>query len=969
MALSPQLQQFKSSGVYRLEFDKSQTVSIPAETIRLVVGHSKKGPYNTPVFIEDVETFIQVFGSVDKTLERKGMYFHRSAIETLSRGPIIAMNLTSSNDTDKLWWASPTTNGSQQDNIAIEGTDLYKNVFNRDKFWIPEDAKLLDLAGNTSEDSDNALTFTNIKQDPITIVVKQAEDTRGFNVTAREWYGEGNVPVGLDDLDYISDYMVDVFVFKGRFVTSELNNDPTYGNYFNTNGIIPEQFGAFANLREVTLEAKYTGSLIPDFQDNEGRMYYIETLINAESRRTRLFCAVNEDALDRIDFVGEAFDIHQDYELLSHVVIQQTPQNFNEGHSIAAFEKVIEVSGDTMTIKNVSLSDYSTMVSNGIEVGSFLYASIDGEYTKIESVAVADESWSLAIQDVVVVCIEDISKSKYENFNALSTGATYTTAEVGGNLTLTYSGTFSAGDLASGTFLPSANSGEFVEVLSVNDNGSEVTVVPAGSVPFSSNLEDLTGSNSPLTAYESVAQDAFDVFSIAVNERVVRFPADIPGWSFENAATAGEFKWVYTATAGAPESTVIKDNIKVGMYVPVVGSDKLARILEIRRKAEMGINGGANDRYTYTFILHRETNHTGGFGPEYALGSFNAASDAYKVFVLEGAENSEKTIKELLDVLVPGTGVANTLSDKDAITFRYLVDTFGSYEPANGILNKEQFTILAKERQNVSAILNAPTVKEFKASTNPSFLDENTGEFKTRYIPDGGNLNLNPQALYTLPTINEGASYGFYYGPGLNVLENGKIKVIPPAAYVSNNYIDKYTDSLPWSIVAGPRRGAVGGSGVQGVEYAFDKNDRDYIEPFGINPIVFERGAGIVIKGNKTSQQSVQSALSSAHVREVLIYIEDGLAAILQNYLFEFNTAQTRLEIKTLADSFMESVKTDQGIYDYRNIMDTTNNTTEVIDNNMGILDTYVEPVKGLEILVSRVTVLNTGDIEAGNFG
>ena len=29
MALSPQLQQFKSAGVYRLEFDKSQTVSIP----------------------------------------------------------------------------------------------------------------------------------------------------------------------------------------------------------------------------------------------------------------------------------------------------------------------------------------------------------------------------------------------------------------------------------------------------------------------------------------------------------------------------------------------------------------------------------------------------------------------------------------------------------------------------------------------------------------------------------------------------------------------------------------------------------------------------------------------------------------------------------------------------------------------------------------------------------------------------
>jgi hypothetical protein len=84
--------------------------------------------------------------------------------------------------------------------------------------------------------------------------------------------------------------------------------------------------------------------------------------------------------------------------------------------------------------------------------------------------------------------------------------------------------------------------------------------------------------------------------------------------------------------------------------------------------------------------------------------------------------------------------------------------------------------------------------------------------------------------------------------------------------------------------------------------------------------------------------------------------------------LFEFNTAQTRLEIKTLADAFMEAIKKDGGVYDYRNIMDTTNNTNEVIDANMGILDTYVEPVKGLEILVSRVTVLNTGEIATGNF-
>jgi len=89
------------------------------------------------------------------------------------------------------------------------------------------------------------------------------------------------------------------------------------------------------------------------------------------------------------------------------------------------------------------------------------------------------------------------------------------------------------------------------------------------------------------------------------------------------------------------------------------------------------------------------------------------------------------------------------------------------------------------------------------------------------------------------------------------------------------------------------------------------------------------------------------------------------MANILKDYVFEFNTAQTRLEIKTLADSFLESVKQDSGVYEFKNVMDSTNNTNEVIDNNMGIIDTYVEPVKGLEIVVHRTTVLNTGEISS----
>jgi phage tail sheath protein FI len=103
-------------------------------------------------------------------------------------------------------------------------------------------------------------------------------------------------------------------------------------------------------------------------------------------------------------------------------------------------------------------------------------------------------------------------------------------------------------------------------------------------------------------------------------------------------------------------------------------------------------------------------------------------------------------------------------------------------------------------------------------------------------------------------------------------------------------------------------------------------------------------------------------------VRELLIYIEDGIAEILKNYRWEFNTAQNRLEIKTLSDNFLAQILNDGGLYDFQNIMDSTNNTTEVIDNNIGIIDTYVEPVRGMGILVNRVTILSTGSIQAGNF-
>ena len=96
MAIDPRIASLKASGTYRFEFDKSQVVSIPANQTRLLVGFSKKGPFNTPVFVPDTAFFKQVYGDIDRTLEKKDSYFHRSCLAALERGPILALNLLSS---------------------------------------------------------------------------------------------------------------------------------------------------------------------------------------------------------------------------------------------------------------------------------------------------------------------------------------------------------------------------------------------------------------------------------------------------------------------------------------------------------------------------------------------------------------------------------------------------------------------------------------------------------------------------------------------------------------------------------------------------------------------------------------------------------------------------------------------------------------------------------------------------------
>ena len=130
--------QFKASGVYTLEFDASQNIIVTSTTIRLVVGFSNKGPFNTPVYIPDVTTMLAVFGDIDRSLENRGSFFHRSILTCLNAGPVFALNLlkldndVDSTTADLVKYRSFSLNTEQTN--GVETDKLYSSFYNKNDF-------------------------------------------------------------------------------------------------------------------------------------------------------------------------------------------------------------------------------------------------------------------------------------------------------------------------------------------------------------------------------------------------------------------------------------------------------------------------------------------------------------------------------------------------------------------------------------------------------------------------------------------------------------------------------------------------------------------------------------------------------------------------------------------------------------------------------------------------------------------
>ena len=348
--------------------------------------------------------------------------------------------------------------------------------------------------------------------------------------------------------------------------------------------------------------------------------------------------------------------------------------------------------------------------------------------------------------------------------------------------------------------------------------------------------------------------------------------------------------------------------------------------------------------------------------------------NTYQPIVLNGFKirqdslpnGTESRQNDILNLIAPGTPLFKGLNNRNKISWRYLIDSWGLGLTSN---SKQQLVDLAGERLTALALLSMPSVKDFRNSTATSFVDPNDKTLRTDFVRQGGDPNSNPAFLYTFGQ-GKGQSNSAYFFPYCSIDDNGRTINVPPAMFVTNTFMRKHTSRLasvkPWTVAAGIQNGLV--TGIGNVEMDFTNEDVENLNLMNANPILFKRNRGFVIETDNTAQVQPRSALSYTHVREVLIELEEEMYQMLLTYQWRFNTAEVRAEIKANADRICEGYVRENGLYDFYNVMDETNNTPDIIDAQIGVLDTFVEPVKAMGVIVNNVTILKTGDIASGGF-
>ena len=167
---------------------------------------------------------------------------------------------------------------------------------------------------------------------------------------------------------------------------------------------------------------------------------------------------------------------------------------------------------------------------------------------------------------------------------------------------------------------------------------------------------------------------------------------------------------------------------------------------------------------------------------------------------------------------------------------------------------------------------------------------------------------------------------------------------------------DKVAD--PWYSPAGYNRGHV--RGAIKLSYNPKNSERDQLYRARINPVTNFPGQGVLLFGDKTAL-SKPSAFDRINVRRLFLVLEKAIATASKYQLIEFNDEFTRAQFRNMVEPFLRDVQGRRGIFDFKVVCDSSNNTGEVIDRNEFIGDIYIKPARSINFITLNFIAVRTG--------
>ena len=234
-----------------------------------------------------------------------------------------------------------------------------------------------------------------------------------------------------------------------------------------------------------------------------------------------------------------------------------------------------------------------------------------------------------------------------------------------------------------------------------------------------------------------------------------------------------------------------------------------------------------------------------------------------------------------------------------------------------------------------------------------------TGRQDAFYVMDSNMVNDSIQDVVQQVTTLDN-NYTATYWPWVRILNPAKnVPVwVPPSVVVPGALAFNDSVAAPWYAPAGLNRGGL--TSVSSTYQNLSQADRNTLYDARVNPIANFPNDGVVIWGQKTLQAR-PSALDRVNVRRLLIAVKKYIASATRYLIFDQNTVATRTKFTSIVNPYLESVRAQQGLYAFRVVMDDTNNTPDLIDQNILYGQIFLQPTRTAEFIVLDFNIQPTG--------